>query len=350
MAPNGNCVECPLDFTYDATAGDCKPCPEGTWTVDGTSTVCKNEAELCLNALKSSFLEPDATAPNPPLSVCPNGGSFASRLRETRLRHFVGKFSLPTAEGYRPGTKVFDQEGAPRLCEACEKGTFSSGLNSKSCRLCPDDSTSEEGSSECTKCPNGTILLFSTGKCVVPETGCEPGEAVSPYSVDRCEKDCGNGRTPPFDDERLCEKSIFTVRGCDGCDICPDGKVRKAYAVTISCVCSGILARNRGLDENGKCVECPPGYYGPKRLRRNMLVDNLCKPCPPGTYWLKVPEETLLEFEQRGPRYAPREACVECPVNSFTNEEGQIECKKCPEGTFTYSSGSKECMPLGIST
>lgn len=170
-----------------------------------------------------------------------------------------------------------------------------------------------------------------------------------PFSVDICEKDCGNGRTPPPDDGVTCRESIFTVAGCDRCDTCPNGKVREPFTMSVGCVCSGSFARNSGVDEHGKCMECRTGYYGQRTFRGNSVGDHFCKPCPRGTFSLKVLQETSIDSGERGGGFGPRQACVKFPVDSFTDEEGQVECKKCIKGTFTYFEGSKKFSLLRTS-
>ncbi|XP_058454733.1 uncharacterized protein LOC131432461 isoform X2 [Malaya genurostris] len=106
--------------------------------------------------------------------------------------------------------------------------------------------------------------------------------------------------------------------------------------------------------ENQKtCTLCPKGYY------QNRERQDSCLKCPTGTY---TREDGSKSIDACVPvcgygTYSPTGLvpCLECPVNSFSNEPptgGFKDCQACPINTFTYQPASqsvdqckKKCSP-----
>lgn len=334
-------MRCLVDYQYDSASGSCRPCPPGTGSDGGVETACKPCTDLYLESLRNpAVIEDLPTRFFDRRSSCRTGSDILIPLFEQQRRSSAGLISIRDEGGCPPGTQKFEVDGLPPLCEECLSGTFSTDINVEKCQKCPEGSTSDSGSTGCNKCPNGTIP-FGT-ECVTIETECPPGELKS--FIGECRKTCSNGKLPPLlDQPDECTNTIFTVPGCDGCKICPDGRTGQPFNPG-NCVCAGTFAKNRGVDETGKCVQCPPGFYGKQQLTKNEPADNICAPCPAGTFAEKLPENELVLFRTATKGPGPRSVCQFCPIDSFTDKEGMAECMKCPPGSFTYGIGETKCL------
>ena len=309
-------------------------------------TVCKNCTDLFLEGVRTRSTTDDLpfSLTNAPSFFCESEPNILITVSEQQRRSSIGTLSIAEGGQCPPGTQKFEVDGLPLLCEECLAGSFSTELNAERCKECPQDTISEDGETECKRCTNGTVPDSDFRKCVKPETECPPGELMT--SRGECLQPCPNGELPPLlEDSDACKDDIFTVPGCSGCEKCADGKTKKEFSPG-NCVCSRCFASNRGVDESGKCVECPPGFYGKSQLLKFEVGDNICTPCPAGTFGKRIPDEDLLAVcESSGNVIGPRPTvCQLCPVDSFTNKEGMTECMKCPAGSFTYGRGETECI------
>jgi len=108
------CAECPKGTKEEG--GECVSCPMGTYNNIGGSTSC---------------------------TKCPQGSdTLAKGQKDITGCRFVCKAGEYSKDGYQEGNG----------CSRCPKGTFQSNPRQKSCHICPNYGTSEEGSTSSDKC------------------------------------------------------------------------------------------------------------------------------------------------------------------------------------------------------
>lgn len=193
-------------------------------------------------------------------------------------------------------------------------------------------------------CPNGTININGIPcdegyECPagtsIPEVCrarryCPPltGEGLTCPGGSYCEG--GTGNNPP-----LCYFPTYCPPGSNATSICDLGHMSVDHNVP-------------RYDETESCRICPGGTYGdhPERL--------YCEPCPEGYY---CPEGTAYATSNpcNSGYYCPANSSYPhpCPSGRYNKEERSTsvdECFNCPVNTYTNQNGQYACKPCGTSS
>lgn len=139
--------------------------------------------------------------------------------------------------------------------------------------------------------------------------------------------------------QRNCVRGSFKDK--DGkCKLCPSGTFQQKKNECTPCP-AGTYGLAPGRATIGICLSCPPGTFNPTQGAASIKE---CKPCPPGTD--SGPKYSRCIACGKGKSVAkfgdPRERCVNCEKNTFSDQSSNRECKQCPPGTFA-SPGSDKC-------
>eukprot|EP00879_Flechtneria_rotunda_P003346 GHRR01003572.1.p1 GENE.GHRR01003572.1~~GHRR01003572.1.p1 ORF type:complete len:876 (+),score=152.79 GHRR01003572.1:474-3101(+) len=113
------------------------------------------------------------------------------------------------------------------------------------------------------------------------------------------------------------------VRGVAS-DPCPPGSMKQML--------NGDGVPNPGEDPNvllsDYCVPCGPGVFCDEST--SSTPEN----CPAGTYGAVIGAKTA-------------EGCLDCPVGTYQDMDGQFDCQVCPPNTFASAPGATACQSCG---
>jgi hypothetical protein len=76
------------------------------------------------------------------------------------------------------------------------------------------------------------------------------------------------------------------------------------------------------------CVPCGPGVFCDES------TSQASQNCPAGTYGAIIGAKSSL-------------GCIECPVGTYQDMDGQFDCQVCPPNTFASAPGSTQCLSCG---
>jgi hypothetical protein len=76
------------------------------------------------------------------------------------------------------------------------------------------------------------------------------------------------------------------------------------------------------------CVPCGPGVFCDES------TSQASQNCPAGTYGAIIGAKSSL-------------GCIECPVGTFQDMDGQFDCQVCPPNTFASAPGATTCLSCG---
>ena len=191
---------------------------------------------------------------------------------------------------------VYDGERCgPKGLEWCPAGSFC--LNG-TVTLCPPNTFSREGYSECVPCPEGSFSIEGSAACLT----CSDRQ-VAVYDNFLGTLSC-----------QACRAGYYFNAAKRACDQCPAGAFCTADSSPKVCPL-GRYNENRG---SSSCKDCPNGTVG----------NTECSDSP--TCAASV-----------------RTACVSCPPGRFSNAVGATQCELCPSGRFSAQSGARnaaECL------
>lgn len=352
--PNGNkCKNCPAGtFNPDQGATRCQSCPSGKTSNAGATschfinkcpagTYMERATGVCHLCPINTFSN---RAGRTSCTNCPSG----THTTTTGSTHCVPNQNCP------PGSFVNGGNG----CALCPVNTFSNTVNAETCNTCPKGTyTKTSGSTSCirkTYCGPGKfhngnqcqVCPRNTYDNSVGNTECTPcpqGYETKSTGATRCTKknNCQAGR---FFSEALnrcapCPKNTFTDRAHQvECKKCPSGTGTKTEGST---KCVKLNYCKAGKYHNGKrCVNCPKNTFS------NKVGSWKCEPCPHG----KMTDSTgstscrkiVLNDCIPGTFYNGK-VCIDCPMNTYSDQRGLRKCKRCATGYETKSTGSTYC-------
>ena len=303
---DGLCTLCPDGKTSDTEKIKCIPCRAGYKCVDNSDKAGK--VEIICDANEFSPGESSVCQRCPSGKVSDEGSSACQ--------------NCPVGFGYTTGyvCKACSKgrySAATGFCISCESGEFSNDDKSacRPCRggykcekgkyattevMCPENTFSEEGSSECTVCPNGETSAPGAIAC----STCPPGTGLVSGVCTRCAsgryssggvcKLCGQGRFSTDDNtscrpceaghkcvwgaggqvEQKCAKFTYALSGSKECTDCPDGQISDVGASSCRFCPHGYGFKK---DTTSRCQVCKPGQYA-----QGKDTDGWCKLCPDG--------------------------------------------------------------------
>lgn len=202
---------------------------------------------------------------------------------------------------------TYQEKKGQLTCDKCPGGSFSNETGmifSWFCKSCPVNYFSEDGASECTPCPSGTLgTVFNT--CIT----CPPG---SYYLNSFCEN-CYSSTVSTKPNQLFCEdcpSGFKPTPGRDNCtkEDCPPGQIYVAYL--FSC---------QPLEND---FRCSPGLYYFSSSRKE------CERCP----LRSIPNKK-------------RNKCIRCPPGTFLYDTNDIffSCQKCRNGSITHGPSKAAC-------
>ena len=296
-----DCVKClPGKFAEDNSAIECINCPNGYYTVKGSSF-----CESCVNGTYSI--------------------TSGSASRESCIECNPGKISPPGSQ-----TCTFCPEGKwskqQKNCIECSKGKYSFSLGLKSdteCMLCPigkfSDITGIILEEQCNECKTGFVGIVEGS---VSNMSCLP---------------CPQGKFRENLQNCLeCDAGSVAISAQEECTVCPKGTVSDIYNIGCIDCPMGTFNDGEGSHTLESCQNCEPGKYS--RVKRLINAEG-CIKCPPGKFNI----EPGLRFETD---------CKLCSVGKFktlemydceicdigkNSPEGSEKCEYCPPGKYVFA-------------
>ncbi|GFO02092.1 neurogenic locus notch homolog protein 1, partial [Plakobranchus ocellatus] len=382
--PAGQYVNMTDNMCYDCDYGfyqpmkwqtECEKCPPQFTTVDKGSV---NETEC-------KFVCPPGREEHPPGSQqcqpCPRG-SYRSGKLDMRFENCTICTGGMTTQG--PGAN----SSSDCMIRICKAGSYRNATMNE-CRDCPFNTYQDEDlQDECKTCPDNEQTRKEGSKNITDcEFVCPAGQ-----EVDESGADCG-----------LCKRGTFknATMTFEMCMNCTDGTTTDGPGAVSAAFCN-IPACKPGFvvsDDKQKCVACPIDYYQPVDLPFSMteclmcpnntgtmedarvlvsqctdicprgygLTDGQCNKCRQGTWnngnqtlrfepCQACPENYTTEVEEGATaaencslrfckagtfRNASMNECMDCPLNTYQDEDLKDECKSCPDDKLTKTEGSK---------
>jgi alpha-tubulin suppressor-like RCC1 family protein len=329
------CVPCPAGTYGDAPGTEkCAACPPGTFSDVPGMGICT----ACPPGTSNPFLGGDTTAACVPCAI----GAVAPRAGSGTC--------APCAQGF-----YVSEEGQTE-CAACAPGTFSSSEGSssiESCQPCPTSPfgtyAAVSGAARCARCPLGTYSdRAGAAQCAptppgtyLPSTGANSSAAALP---------CPKGTFAPIPGMAECSEcrtgSYAATVGSVECTPCEAGFFLPLTRADDPEQCRPCGVGTRSPSGAGRCLPCPPGFYGDRPASAE------CAACPPGTFSPVAGASSRETCAACGKGYENpfegRSMCLRCRKGTFGNLTGMSECWKCDPGTFVAEEGAlfqTDCAP-----
>ena len=344
---SGNrCIKCPLNtFRSQASQSSlrCTPCRNDQYTKVTGSTKC--DYKPCK---AGSYLDRNSGCLR-----CPKN-TYSLNNAVSCTRCLVGEES---AEGStsRKSCKL----------KACQAGFYMKiGVG---CKICPDNTWSRAGSSQCTNCkgdqesqPGSTRETdckwppCDAGSYLDQDEGCKPCP-VNTYGggklAARC-TGCPNSRTSPSGSTRI-SQCVYTkcqlgasLHPINGCKLCPKNTYGADGKICTNCPKGKESPAGSKVAANCRWIPCEPGYFldlaagctiCPAGTYNSDGTANKCKYCP--TDKTSDPRSSMLSMCYWKPCSAgsyldPDKGCRFCPKNTYSLDYDN-ECTKCAPGKIS---------------
>ncbi|GFS23418.1 signal peptide, CUB and EGF-like domain-containing protein 3 [Elysia marginata] len=213
-----------------------------------------------------------------------------------------------------PGQQVFGLS----TCLPCARGSFKNeSMTFEKCANCTDGTTTESFGANTDQLCNIAV--------------CRPGYVVSSdnSTCDRCPVDQYQPVDIPFSTTKcqMCDENTGTMQ---------DARVSKSE-------CTKICRAGYGLS-NDDCKPCGRGLWNNGNLTMRF---EQCQACPDGfttlvTEGATAADNCTIRICKAGfYRNATSNKCMECPLNSYQDEDLQDKCKPCPNDRQTRKEGSQ---------
>ena len=204
----------------------------------------------------------------------------------------------------------------------------SSLLQCSECRsMCPDGEycrlpSSVTDNKPCAGCPKGHFCPPGAKQ----PTECLPGSYADKLNSTACTL-CRVGSASPWpvrsDACDLCSPGYYAeVEGRTSCSVCGIGKFQPNAGSTGCQACD--MGKYQPLGASTACLSCPLGFGATNKSA--VSVAEACELCRAGKYsFFQSPEIST---------------CNDCPIGTYSQEDGQYRCFSCPPHTITLSKGS----------
>lgn len=249
-------------------------------------------------------------------------------------------------------------------CSPCPAGSFKSASGTGTCSICPVNTFSTAGSTQCTSCGNYAVSPPNSTECLclagyhLTNTGCSPCWAGSYKTME------GNAPCTPCDAGTYsfvsgsnladycqgCSAGTISLGNTSFCTNCPIDKYSLprsslcidcgATATTNSLSGSSSCVCKRGYQPSGTlCIPCSAGYF--KTTSGNLT----CSQCSPGTFQSTIGQTTCTGCSAGTFQAAfGKTSCELCPGGSYSssiNATSPSVCQKCPVNTFSNATGAQ---------
>ena len=162
----------------------------------------------------------------------------------------------------------------------------------KACHLCQEGYFSYEGSTKCSKCPNGSIPLAYKTYC-----GCSGGKFWNIWK-----RNCDR-----------CPENQWSSENQTVCSVCPPNSVSVSGSQICNCT-SGFY-----MTETKACQQCQDGYFSYEGSTE-------CSKCPNGS--LSLSHKAYCGCKSGKFWNISKSDCNLCPTNHWSSEN-QTECTEC---------------------
>ena len=217
-------------------------------------------------------------------------------------------------------------------CLLCPNGTFSSTYAATLCELCPDFSTSLQGSNQAYNCTCHQGYEWTGESCV----GCQVGHYKAGF---------GNLA------HHVCESCPLGTYAASPnmalCTTCANSTFQNLTGQTTCQTCQAHSTSEEGSTDSSDC-KCLPGYYFCHDCQQ-------CKPCDKGFFKETTANEQCTSCESgyftTTTASTSSDDCGLCPANFYLENDGNggITCEACPPNSGSLAGGngisSCACMP-----
>lgn len=320
-----SCSKCEQGF-YQEGGGEavCLPCTPGEYQDQRGQRSCKQCSTNTYSAIKQRVL---------PCDPCARGrtseaGSTVCSDCAPGKRQVCEKLATDNIACSNPSDEV---------CESCESGKYSSDINMRKCKVCPQGFSSGEGSHSCTKCDEGQYGS-APGVC----SKCVPGM----FQDGKGERSCKDCPADTFSEKTGAASNSDCLKCASEYEphTTTGGKVG-VWNSTASCVCAGEdLQADIGTDAR-------KGYYTSDNASE---TKGLCLPCLEGAscrdHDTKVTSMTALPGHWR-----PTPSALHFPscATAYSGKQNADVLAKdrcctadtCRNLTFTTEDPSLQCSP-----
>lgn len=303
------CKPCPIGHKCVGQATQPVPCPAGTASGGGSSSVCSPcpagsysavGAAQCAKCQPGEFSEGTG---NSDCESCPAG----------TFNQLEGAEGAASSTECRPCDKgSFNPTPGGVQCLACEEGTYSDLAGAETCTDCEEGTFSVgTGNEVCTECPAGTYNLKAKSTSRESCQSCPAGTASAAVGLGEECPECGQGTYSP------------TTGGATECTPCQKGTYNE-------------------LTRQDTCRPCGKGTFNLNEASTSPLA---CEPCAAGTASAAIGRTDRCPACQGG-WYSPApgaETCSQCDADTFSPTQGSTACLSCPGAT----AGALTCASTG---
>ena len=328
-----NCEKCPSGRDTNDETGQitCSTCPTG-WAValmeTGLTTCTNAQISPLPNDVVNDVCTTVAGKSTYGCTGC-TAGQFTDveDFQKGMSIEFIAETNYLDLYGCKDCSVGRSSEARAQKCLDCVAGMFNKVAGS-ACIHCPFGFVQPAtGQKNCRKCKLGQLFTSASqacGECDVGKFGAKSG-ICSDCPVNSFQDAKGRTECTPCEFGQLytsaaqacgeCEAGRFGDKMAGACSACPNGQFQENKATT---ECKTCKLGESFVSSSQPCVDCDMGRFGSK--------EGECTICPVGKF----------QDVKKG-----KEKCQDCPINTYSNEEGKsssADCSACPEKTTTGDS------------
>ena len=345
------CVPCPFHLGYvqlDAGAGQCVPCPIGTYHHHPLNDIITAQCVPCpigtYAATPGTITE---CQPCPPFMTTRSVGGIGCYCMVGAPLDTERGVCVPCAAG-SSWLVVGVVDDADWQCAACPAGTYSGAPMATACMACPDGTAAPwQGMTACLECglwvtADRTACHCRAGNywngtlCVDCAPGCAPGSYMASECVHEHDLVCSPCASA------ACPNGTFAISECTPFND------RLCWPCRDSCGEGAFIARPCSARADVACLACraacPPGQPL-LEAPCSATSDRVCAPCPAGTYALLLLGDCTPCPPGTVAPYAAMTACVACPI--YADASATACVSTCAPGSFPGTPQTCERCPPG---
>jgi hypothetical protein len=311
-AYSGECIDCPSHSSSSVRSGTLQHCQ----CIDGY----KGDVNNCVKCTSGFF--------------CTGGVEYACPINANSLEmsdHITDCKCMP---GYHGDIRA-DDDDTP--CQMCTADFYCSGEHFSS--MCPNNSSSLEGSAEITDCMcDGGFQGEPGGPCEIcpVDTYCNTG------TLSICPVHSASIRQSDSASDCSCLAGYFGVNGGE-CEVCFENKFCLGGEETNNCPEHSVSLS--GSKSSTDCI-CKPGWYQSGSVCLSCPVDHFChagevNACPAGTT-STANSKKVQSCECKAGYTGNSDAieCHSCAIGTYKQNTGEGACSVCTENTYSITSAS----------